>query len=395
MSLTEATERSTAVTRSDIAARGLDALPQQSKSGIAVSRAAGGVSFATVAEVVDVAKLMSAADTAVPKHLRANPGACLRIVFQAVEWQMSPWAVADKSYVVNDRLAYESQLIHAVIEARAPLRERLNTKFLGEGVDRQCEIVGLFLDGTTRSYTTPKLKDIKVKNSPLWTSDPDQQLFYYASRAWSRRWCPDVIMGLYTKDELRDNPNLGRPDEEPEQGLHARLIGGNVSRDEGHKEGYVEQQLESANEVPEVVVTPSTSLSDLGLKKGTLTALRKTELETVADVFQLSEAEFKERIDNDKAFADVCKTAETLGFTFRVDEHKQDAAQPVATVQAPKNVKEWERYCLAWIDAGEDAKAIRQRWDSERALRNQCGVTSEEREPVQAHMVARCKQLGE
>jgi hypothetical protein len=50
--------------------------------------------------------------------------------------------------------------------------------------------------------TTPTVAEIKVKNSPLWTSDPDQQLAYYGSRAWARRHTPDVLMGVYDVEEF-------------------------------------------------------------------------------------------------------------------------------------------------------------------------------------------------
>src|SRR5262245_27060287 len=87
---------------------------------IAMSFEQGGASFKSMGEIMEYAKLMSVASVAIPPHLRGNPGACLAICIQAVEWKMSPFAVANKSYVVNDRVSYESQLIHAVIEQRAP-----------------------------------------------------------------------------------------------------------------------------------------------------------------------------------------------------------------------------------------------------------------------------------
>ena len=50
------------------------------------------------------AKLMALSHVAIPKHLRGNPGACLAVTIQAIEWRLSPYAVANKSYSVNDRL---------------------------------------------------------------------------------------------------------------------------------------------------------------------------------------------------------------------------------------------------------------------------------------------------
>jgi hypothetical protein len=157
----------------------------------------------TVDQAMEVAKMMAIAKQAVPKHLRNEPGMCLAVILQAKEWEMAPYAVARKSYVVNDTLAYESQLIHAVIEARAPIKTRLNCRYEGEGPTRKCIVVGTFKGDTEpREYVSPQIKDIKVKNSPLWISDPDQQLFYYSSRAWCRKWCPDVLLGVYAPDEV-------------------------------------------------------------------------------------------------------------------------------------------------------------------------------------------------
>lgn len=173
---------------------------------IGVSSIAGGLTFTNMAEVVDFARLMARSGIAVPKHLRENPGACLAITIQAVEWGMSPFAVANKSYSVNDRLAYESQLIQAVLLARAPIVGRLSFEYAGDGPTRTCTCFATLREGMTVRYTTPQFKDIKVKNSPLWTADPDQQMSYYAGRSLARRYFADVLLGLYTEDELRDTP---------------------------------------------------------------------------------------------------------------------------------------------------------------------------------------------
>lgn len=55
------------------------------------------------------------------------------------------------------------------------------------------------LDGAICEYETPPFKIIGIKNSPLWKSDPRQQLG--ASRAWARRNCPEVFLGVYDRDE--------------------------------------------------------------------------------------------------------------------------------------------------------------------------------------------------
>lgn len=171
-----------------------------------VSGTAGGLGFRNASEAMEFAKLMALSHVAVPKHLRGNPGACLAVTIQAVEWQMSPYAVANKSYSVNDRLAYESQLIQAVILKRAPIKGRFRFSFSGAGVTRKCKVEVTTNDGEVVDYETPEFKDIPVKNSPLWKGDPDQQLTYYAGRAMCRRHFPDVLLGVLDRDEVDEAP---------------------------------------------------------------------------------------------------------------------------------------------------------------------------------------------
>jgi len=182
---------------------------------LTVTSSAGGVAFKNATELMEFAKLVAISGVAVPKHLRANPGACLAIVVQAVEWRMSPYAVANKSYSVNDRLAYESQLIQAVILQRAPIRGRFLYEFEGEGDNRICRVSAELGDGTGRvEYVSPRFGKIQPKNSPLWKTDPDQQLSYYSGRALCRRHFPDILLGVYSKDELEDMPAAAAPVED-------------------------------------------------------------------------------------------------------------------------------------------------------------------------------------
>lgn len=163
----------------------------------------GGVNFTNMLEMMEFAKLMAISGAGVPPHLRNQPGMCLAIILQAVEWKMSPYSVANKSYVVNDRVSYESQLIHAVVEQRCPLTRRLRDEYIGEGPTRQCKVIG-YVKGEPEPlvYISPKFSEIKVKNSPLWLSKPDLQLWYNASRDWARKYFPDVLLGVYSDEEL-------------------------------------------------------------------------------------------------------------------------------------------------------------------------------------------------
>ena len=57
-------------------------------------------------------------------------------------------------------------------------------------------------------YTSPPVKQIPVKNSPLWKGDPQQQLGYYSARAWARRHFPELLLGVYTREEIEEAPSV-------------------------------------------------------------------------------------------------------------------------------------------------------------------------------------------
>jgi hypothetical protein len=199
-------------------------IDKETAGALAISNSAGGMQFETMIQVMEFAKMMAVAGVAVPQHLRGNPGACLAVAIQAVEWRLSPFAVANKSYSVNDRLAYESQLIQAVILQRAPIKGRFKVEYIGAAEKRQCKVSAETNDGETVDYLSPEIGKIKVKNSPLWTGDPDQQLFYFSGRALCRRHFPDVLLGVYASDELEGAERI--KDVTPKaSGLAARLSG--------------------------------------------------------------------------------------------------------------------------------------------------------------------------
>jgi hypothetical protein len=173
-----------------------------------ITMTGSGVTLQNWAQSVDYAKYMAKAAQAVSKHLRDNVGMCIAVLDLATRWDFSPFMLAMRCHVINDVLCFESQVIHAVIEKFAPLKYRLRPTYEGSIEDgtRTLTITGHFngeLDPLI--YTTPQLGKISPKNSPLWKTDPDQQLFYLAIPRWGRRYCPDVLMGIHGREEMIDS----------------------------------------------------------------------------------------------------------------------------------------------------------------------------------------------
>jgi hypothetical protein len=165
------------------------------------------------AQMADIAKAMANSKEAVPIHVRGNLGMSIALHDMAMAWGFSPYMLANESSVIKERLGFTSHVFRAVMDKRAGLRGRLKVSYDGTGDDRTCTVTGHFKNELDPlSYTTPPIKKIKpgrndkgeLRGSPLWDTDPDRQQFYYASRAFCRMYCPEVMLGLFGIDELQD-----------------------------------------------------------------------------------------------------------------------------------------------------------------------------------------------
>jgi len=155
------------------------------------------------AQVLEFSNLMAQSNAGIPTYLRGQPADCMAVTMQALKWGFDPFSVAQKSYKVKDVIAYEAQLIAAVVNTRSGIQGRLKYHFEGAGDELTCKVTGT-IDGEELEYNSPPVGAIPIKNSPLWKGDPEQQLGYYSARAWARRHVPEVILGAYTREEAEE-----------------------------------------------------------------------------------------------------------------------------------------------------------------------------------------------
>lgn len=150
-----------------------------------------------------VANIMATGISTVPKHLQKNAGDCLAVVMQALQWGMNPFAVAQKTHLVNGVLGYEAQLVNAVAQSTGAIQGRFHYEYQGDGEAVACR-VGAVLAGETDLTWGEWLnaRQVTTKNSPLWKTNPKQQMGYLQVKNWSRTYCPAAILGVYTPDEL-------------------------------------------------------------------------------------------------------------------------------------------------------------------------------------------------
>lgn len=182
-----------------------------------------------IEQMLTLAKIMSTSSVSIPKHLK-NEGDCLAIIMQSAQWGMNPFSVAQKTFLLNGVLGYESQLVSAIINNNAPIQSRLEYEYYGtwenvigktkekvspkghkyrvsNSTPEDEQGVGVIVRATLLNETKPRelklsLLQVTTRNSTLWAEDPKQQLAYLAAKKWSRLYCPDVILGVYTKDEV-------------------------------------------------------------------------------------------------------------------------------------------------------------------------------------------------
>lgn len=132
-------------------------------------------------------------------EIRAN---CFLIVNQAFRWGMDPFAVMPETYVVGGKLGYQGKLIAALVNSLADLEERLSYTYSGtKGTpDFTVTVSGKIRGEKEARSVTVKVGDVKTDNQ-MWTKDPEQKLVYTGATKWTRRHCPEIILGILTDDD--------------------------------------------------------------------------------------------------------------------------------------------------------------------------------------------------
>lgn len=226
-----------AVTKESQAAMQLAPMPTTSTASLVLD-------VASMDSIMRLSEVMAKSRTTIPDHLKGSPADCAAVIMQAMQWQMNPYAVAQKTHIVNGTLGYEGQLVNAAITSSGVTRDRFHYEWFGawEKIIGKTRVVsvpekgkkgdkdykkayqfhaadydlkdeeglGIRISATLRGETHPReltllLVQASVRNSPLWATDPRQQLAYLAVKRWSRLYAPDVILGVYTPDELDES----------------------------------------------------------------------------------------------------------------------------------------------------------------------------------------------
>jgi hypothetical protein len=141
----------------------------------------------------------------IPSAFRGKPAD----VFVALEWGqelgLQPMAALQNIYVVNGRPTLSSQSMAGLVKCRA---DYMGMELEASPVKAICTIKRKLQSGAiethTGEFTIEKAKTADLTGKDNWKQYPQQMLEARAVAFALRKAYPDILMGVYTKEEMED-----------------------------------------------------------------------------------------------------------------------------------------------------------------------------------------------
>lgn len=253
----------------------MPAMPTQAPATTALSNSTGIFQFSSFAETMQAAQILSNSSL-VPKDYRCfiptkeygklqydnqgnvigenNPNAtanCLIALNMANRMGYDPLMIMQNLYIIEGRPAWSSQFIIAAINACgkfSPLRFEIvkhgmtdveYTVTQGYGKNKTSENVKTQVENVScvawaiEKATGERIESAKIdmvmaikegwyqKNGSKWQTMPDQMLRYRAAAFFGRIYAPEILMGIYSADEVRDFVDV-TPERAPQPAAHPK-----------------------------------------------------------------------------------------------------------------------------------------------------------------------------
>jgi phage anti-repressor protein len=157
-----------------------------------------------------LAQRMAAAlssSTIVPKDYQGNIGNCIIALEMANRLRTSPLMVMQNLYIVNGRPAWSSQYVVAMINSSRKYKTELQYELTGKGDSLSCfafveDKTGHIVKGPVITMQMAKDEGWYSRNGSKWKTMPEVMIRYRAAAFFGRLNCPDMIMGIYSDDEI-------------------------------------------------------------------------------------------------------------------------------------------------------------------------------------------------
>lgn len=147
--------------------------------------------------------------TLVPQQFQNNPANCLIALEQSNRLNISPMAVMQNLYIVQGKPSFSSSFIIGLINASG--KYDMELQFDEEEKDGKPYACTCWTEKDGRKVTGIKItmdmaekEGWSKKNGSKWITIPQVMLRYRAASFFARMNCPELSIGLYTKEELDD-----------------------------------------------------------------------------------------------------------------------------------------------------------------------------------------------
>nr|DAV00841.1 MAG TPA: RecT protein [Caudoviricetes sp.] len=144
----------------------------------------------------------------IPKEFQKKPANCLIAVELANRLKASPFQVMQNMDVIYGRPALRSAFIIACINNSGKiigsLKFEMNektTKCRAWAIEKE---TGARLYGPTITLEMAEKEGWLTKSGSKWKTMPDLMLRYRAASFFGRLYCPEILNGMYSEDEITD-----------------------------------------------------------------------------------------------------------------------------------------------------------------------------------------------
>lgn len=161
-----------------------------------------------------------ASSTIVPQTFQKNDANCLIAIEQAQRLRVSPLMVMQNLYVIQGRPSWSSKFLIAAINNSGKFDMELQFDETKDKAGKPFSCTawtmknGRRVEGMTVDMDMAKDEGWLSKNGSKWKTMPQLMLRYRAASFFSSLNCPELTMGLYTREEMQDNDFNEYPMEE-------------------------------------------------------------------------------------------------------------------------------------------------------------------------------------
>lgn len=152
-----------------------------------------------------------ASSTIVPQTFQKNEANCLIAIEQAQRLRVSPMMVMQNLHVIQGRPSWSSKFLIAAINNSGKFDMELQFEETQDkdGKPFSCTAWttknGRKVNGMTVDMDMAKEEGWLSKNGSKWKTMPQLMLRYRAASFFSSPNCPELTMGLYTREEMQDD----------------------------------------------------------------------------------------------------------------------------------------------------------------------------------------------